>query len=106
MQISITQADLESAIKLYVQQSGLTQEVETIEFTTSRKGGFQVGADITLAGISLGDKSPSVPTPRAVTATENVPEAKAPEEKTDVEPTLKAVEEVESTETESEPLFG
>lgn len=49
MQITLEQDNIEAAIKQYVKEVvGIQQPITEITFNTARKGGFSIGADLTI----------------------------------------------------------
>lgn len=50
MKVTLTQANIEAGILLFLQSQGLNPENATVEFAVTRKGGSQVVADVDLLG--------------------------------------------------------
>ena len=102
MQITLQQADIEAALKLYIRQSGLTQDVEKISFTKKRQGGFSIAADVTLAGLSFPSAAPTVVESRTPVESDNTPEVND-----EVTETVTLEEVAESEEEQKETsIFG
>lgn len=95
MQITLAQADIEAALKLYVSQMGLTQPVEEITFSQTRKGGHSIAADICLADPTLSTIQPAAIAPVGI-STQPVEEVT----------TTETVEKEETVEQAGASIFG
>lgn len=113
IQIQLTQADIEAAIRDYLVKVGMTSPVDTINFAVSRKGGQTIDAniDLTPEGTVQGETSipegPIKRTPQAETPWEPEPEPETParpEPKTKTKPASKQAKVADSTpEPQPEP---
>jgi hypothetical protein len=68
MLIQLKQADIESAIRAYVTKMGIARPVTGVEFTTNRKGGFSILAEVTVSDTTVEETTAPIPTgpiPRA-----------------------------------------
>lgn len=97
MQITLKQADIEAAVKRHVAALGISRDVVSVTFTSSRKGGFSIGADVE---VSDGAAIPAGPIERCTTVN--------PAEAAVVSPAKEAVAEdvtveTPAVQTESEP---
>lgn len=90
MKVTLTQANIEAGILLFLQSQGLNPENATVEFAVTRKGGSQVVADVDLLGKLSNGTEP--------TTAELAPVAKAKAEKVDpkTEPEPELVQEPET----------
>lgn len=95
MQITLAQADIESALKMYVSNMGLTQPVKEITFSQTRKGGHSIAAEINLADNPVPTEQPAANSVAAVSS-----------ESVSSEPITEAEEVDTQVDRADTPLFG
>lgn len=95
MKVTLTQANIEAGILLFLQSQGLNPENATVEFAVTRKGGSQVVADVDLLGKLSNGTAPATAELAPVAQAEKPAKTKAEKVNPQPEPEPELVQEPE-----------
>lgn len=57
MNLTLSQDDIETAVRIYINKMGINSTVESVNFSTARKGGFSIEAEVEIAPIQIANHS-------------------------------------------------